>query len=340
MRILNLFTALALLSFCVGRSSAEPASSVPVACMTYPLSTGSTISFGVPVLDLPAVTGFASSVSPNTIGTSDVSWNPNQFVTGGVYFVTIRTGAQAGRTLLVLGNTANTLTLDVEDTPLDSAGFAVTQGTDTFELFRGDSLSTLFGGTADANGFLSSGLKGGTSTKNADNVQLFDGTNAVTYFFNTTLGTWILNGTNTDQNGLILYPDDGMLVVRRGPTGNLTMLGRVPSIRLLTKIPGGTTNVTAIRFPVDTTLGALNFGAPGSWITGPNSTAADTVSIWTGSRWDTYFKNLSNQWLKANGNGGDQSGVVLRGGSSIRITKRGSATDSAAYLGQQLPYSF
>jgi hypothetical protein len=129
-----------------------------------------------------------------------------------------------------------------------------------------------------------------------------------------------------------------MLLTRRGPTGNLTILGRVPSTRQLTKFPGGTTSVMAIRFPVDTTLGGLNFGAPGIWLAGSNSTVADTVSVWTGSKWDTYFKNLSNQWRKANGNGGDQSALVIRSGTSIRISKKGSATGPAAYLSQALPY--
>jgi hypothetical protein len=52
----------------------------------------------------------------------------------------------------------------------------------------------------------------------------------------------------------------------------------------------------AIRFPASTTLGGLNFGSPGTWLTAANSSGADTVSIWSGSKWDTYFKNLSNQW--------------------------------------------
>jgi uncharacterized protein (TIGR02597 family) len=335
-----LLAVLASLSLPFGNSSAQPTSTVPVACMTYPLTSGSTRSFGVPLLDLPTLTGFASSVTSNTVGVTNVNWTSNQFVNGGVaYFVAIRTGAQAGRTLLVIGNTSNTLTLDVEDTPLDSAEFAVSAGADTIELFQGDTLGSLFGSTADGNGFLSSGLKGGTTTRNADGVQLFDGTSLVTYFFNTTVGTWVMvNGGTTSRNGLILYPDDGMLINRRGPTGNLTILGRVPSTRLLTRFPGGSTSVTAIRFPADTTLGGLNFGAPGTWLAGSNASAADTVSLWTGSKWETYFKNLSNQWIKANGNGGDQSAIVIRTGSSIRIVKKGLATGPAAYFGQTLPY--
>lgn len=314
---------------------------MPVGCMTYPLTSGATTSFGVPLLHLPAHTGIASTVTSNALSVSDAGWTPNQFASGGVvYFAAIKTGLQAGRTLLVLGNTSNSLTLDVEDTPLDAAGFAVTPGADTFELFEGDSLGTLFGNSADANGFLPSGLKGGTSRRNADNVQLFEGTVAATYFFNTSVGTWVMvNGGTISRNGLILYPDDGLLLTRRGPTGSLTILGRPPTTRLLTKVPGGTVAVMALRFPVNTTLGGLNFGEPGTWLAGSSSTVADTVSLWTGSRWDAYFKNLSNQWLRSGGGGTDQSAILIPAGTSIRISRKGSATGPAAHLGQALPYT-
>ena len=336
----SLISAVALVSLSVGDSLGGPAVSVPVGCMTYPLTSGATISFGVPLMHLPAFTGIASTITPNSLGVAGANWTPNQFVSGGVvYFVAIRTGPQAGRSLLVLGNTSNSLTLDVEDTPLNAAGFSVTAGTDTFELFQGDTLGSLFGTTADGNGNLASGLKGGTSTQNADRIQLFEGTGFNSYIFNTSVGAWVLvNGGASSHNGLILYPDDGMLLTRRGPNGNLTILGRVPSTRQLTKFPGGTTSVMAIRFPANTTLGGLNFGAPGTWLAGSNSTVADTVSIWSGSKWDTYFKNLNNQWRKANGNGGDQSNLAIRAGTSIRITKKGSATGAASYLSQTLPY--
>lgn len=344
MRTLNppsaLLTALAMLSLTAGNSSAQPTATVPVACMTYPVTSGARSSFGVPLFDLPIRTGFASTVTSNTIGVTDVNWTPNQFAAAGTaYFAAIRTGPQAGRTLLVVGNTANTLTLDVEDTPLDASGFALSAGTDSIELFQGDTLGSLFGTSANASGILASGVKGGTTTQNADNIQLYEGSGFVTYFFNTTVGAWVRNGGGTtNRNGLILYPDDGMLITRRGPTGSLTFSGRVPSTRLLTKFSGGTTSVTAIRFPADTTLGGLNFGAPGTWVTGSSASVADTVSVWSGSSWIVYYKNLSNQWVRSNGNGGNQGGLVIRSGTSIRVVKRGSATGSAAYFSQALPY--
>ena len=224
----TLITAVVLASLTTANSSGAPTASVPVGCMTYPLTSGATISFGVPLIHLPALTGIVSTITSNSIGVTGANWTPNQFASSGVvYFVAIRTGPQAGRSLLVLSNTSNSLTLDVEDTPLDGAGFAVTAGADTFELLQGDTLGSLFGTAADGSGFLASGLKGGTSTQNADRIQLLEGTPFNSYIFNTTVGTWVMvNGGSTSHNGLILYPDDGMLLTRRGPNGNLTILGR------------------------------------------------------------------------------------------------------------------
>jgi len=333
-------TGLALLSLSFSQSFAAPTGAVPVGVLTYPVTYGTISSFGVPVLDLSKFTGFPSAVATNIITVSGVTWTANQFVTAGPHFVTIRTGAEAGRTLRVTANGTNTLTVDTEDTVLTTAGFALAT-TDSFELYAGDTIGTLLGSTADGSGVLSSGVKGGTSTANADNIYVPTGSGTMsTYFFSTSLGFWVQDGTTTNQNGLILYPDDGYLIYRNGGTGNLTLVGRVPSTKLLNKFTGGITNSIALRFPADTTLGALSFGAPGTWITGTSDATADTVSVWVSSGWywQTYFKNASNQWIEVGGDGTDQSAVIIPKGTSLQIGKKGTATGSASFFSQALPY--
>ena len=330
---------LSLLTVTLGTGHAGNAPSVPVACLTYPVTNETMSSFGVPVLDLPKFTGFASAVASNTLTTTSVTWTANQYVTAGPHFVTIRTGAQAGRTLRVTANTTNTLTLDIEDTALNIAGFAVISGSDAFELYAGDTLGTLFGSAATG-GILTSGIKGGTSTADADIVYVPVGAGMNSYYFSTTLGFWVLDGSATNQNGVILYPDDGYLIYRNGPTGNLTMLGRVPSTKLLSKFPGGSTNFISVRFPADTTLGGLNFGTPGSWITGTSDLDADTVSVWvpSGWYWQMFFKNSSNQWIEVGGTGTDQSSVAIPMGTAMQIQRKGTATGSTSFFSQTLPY--
>lgn len=339
-RILSTLTVLSLTALLTG-ANAQTAKTVPVGFMTYTLTTGTTSSFGVPLMDVTTFSGLISVAGSNTITATGVAWVTNQFATAGSpYFVTIKTGAQAGRTLLVTANDATTLTLDIEDTGLNAAGFAVIASTDTFELFQGETLGTLFGTAADGGGILTSGLKGAASPIFADGVQVYNGTRFVTYFFNTTVGNWVMvNGGSTSQNGFVLYPDDGLLITRRGPTASLTVLGRVPSTGLLTKLPGGTTTAVSVRFPTDTTLGGLSFAGPGTWLSGASPIFADTLSLWNGTKWVPYFKNGSNQWIKVNGDGLDQSATVIPAGSAVQIIKRGSATGSATFFSQALPYA-
>lgn len=335
-----LIAGIALFSLALGRESfAAPTATTPIGNLTYPVVNGAISSFGVPVLDVQKFTGFATSVTTNVITVTGVTWTASQFVTT-PHFVTIRTGPQAGRTLRVTANTTNTLTVDVEDTALNASGFVFSANTDSFELYAGDTLGTLFGSTATS-GVLPSGVKGGTSTSDADNIYVPSGSSMATYFFNTTLGCWVLDGSSTNQNGLILYPDDGYLIYRNGADGNLTMIGRVPSTKQLTKLPGGTTSSVSLRFPASVTLGNLNFGAPGTWITGATDSVADLVSVWNsaGWYWQSYYKDTSNQWIEVGGDGSDQSNVVIPMGASIQIDKRGTATGSASFVGQSLPYS-
>jgi uncharacterized protein (TIGR02597 family) len=320
-------------------SQAAPTASTPVGCMPYSVTNGTITAFGVPLLDLPKFRGFTTAVASNTLTVSGVTWTANQFVTAGPHFVTIRSGAQAGRTLRVTANTTNVLTLDVTDTPLNTAGFAVTANTDAFELYAGDNLGSLLGTTATA-GILPSGVKTGTSTANADVIYLPNGAVWDSYYFSSTLGFWVLDGTTTNQNGLILYPDDGYLIFRNGATGSLSLSGRVPSSKLLSNFPGGAASFISLRFPADTTLSGLNFGGPGTWITGASETAADTVSLWNsaGYYWQSYYKNTSNQWIEVGGDGTDQSSLVIPMGTSIQIDKKGTGTGVAAFFGQTLPY--
>lgn len=332
---------LALMSLVLTNSPAAPTAAAPIGWLTYPVTNGTITAFGVPVLDLQKFSGVTTAVAASTLTVSGVTWTANQY-SSTPHFVTIRTGAQAGRTLRVTANTTNVLTLDTEDTPLNTAGFAVTANSDSFELYAGDTLATLFGSTPDGGGILSSGVKAGTSSSTADVIYIPSGTTWASYYYSSTLGFWVADGGSTTQNNLILYPDDGFLIFRNGTTGSLNMIGRVPSSKLLSKFPGSTTNFISLRFPADTTLAGLNFGTPGTWITGADDTVADTVSIWNapGYYWQSYYKNGSNQWIEVGGDGSDQSSLVIPMGASIQIGKKGSATGSASFYSQALPYTY
>ena len=337
----------AALAICIAALSTSAfsqttATTTPVGFMTYPLTQNQTTSVGFPLMETANYTGPVLTFTTSTIQASGVAWVADQFATAGnPYFVAIRSGLQAGRILLVTGNTTDTLTLQTDDTGLDAASFSLVTGTtpDNFDLFPGDTLGTVFGTTATA-GVLPSGIQGGTSLLSADGVQIHNGVKFVSYFFNTTLSKWVmLNGGTTDQKDTILYPDKGLLIARRGPNSTLTLMGRVPATGLLTKLPNGSTTAVSVRFPTDTTLTGLNFSGPGTWIQGSSFTA-DTVNLWNGIKWVAFYKNASGVWNMLNGGTVDQGATVIPAGTAILILKHGTANSGFnTFFSQALPYS-
>lgn len=318
-----------------GTHAHADATTAPEGSVNVTLQQGTTTALGLPLLDSAAFRGAAATLTANTIFTAGVTWTNNQFAqAGSPYFVMLLSGAQVGRTLLIAANTANNLTLSVDDTNLNVAGFAVLPG-DKFEIFRGDTLASLFGDSA-----ANLTLQAGTSPFTADTVQIHNGIRYLAYYFDTTKGFWLkVNGDGTRQNELVLYPDRGLLVARRGPTTSLAITGRVPTTAPLTRLPGGTTNAVATRFPVDTTLSKWVYAGPGTWIANDSAFVADTINLFNGIRWIAYWKRATDgQWRQLNGDASDQGGVVITAGSSVLIQKRGTGTGSAGFFSQALPY--
>ena len=339
----RILSALAILSTAIllPGANAQTASTVPVGFISTTLAPNTTSPFGVPLQDVSVFAGSTSQVTANTFTVAGVNWTVGQFAAiGAPHFVTITSGAQTGRTLLVTANTATTLTVDVGDTDLNAAGFTAVAG-NSVDLVQGDTLGSFFGTTANA-GVLPSGLQGAGSLLAADTVQIYNGLKFVAYFFNTTVGNWVVqNGGTANQNDTVLFPDRGLLISRKQPTSaTLTLIGRVPSTGLLTKVPGNTNNVISLRFPTDSTLGALAFSGPGTWNKGTSVLNADTVQIWNGLKWVAYFQSsATNQWLKQSGDGSDQSGLVIPVGTAILIGKKAGGVGSTTFYSQALPYS-
>jgi hypothetical protein len=172
-------------------------------------------------------------------------------------------------------------------------------------------------------------------------VQIFNGVKWISYYFNSTNNSWV-NGTGapTNQNNLVLYPDAGLLVGRRGPTTTLAITGRAPTTNLVTRIVGGTFSSVAVRFPTDTTLGALNFSNPGTWVASDTALSADRVNLFNGVKWVAYYKTVTGSlWKQVGGDGSDQTGKLIPAGSSVLIQKQGSAADSSSFFTQILPYT-
>ena len=193
--------------------------SVPEGTLTYTVNgSGASNYFSAPFSSDPVYSDAVSTLSSSNGSTTDTINVANASAFTGTlanleqpassvpYFVKFLTGYQAGRVLLVKANTATSLTLDITDhtsqsVPLDATGFTVSTGgniplsgggnapADTFEVFTGETLASLFGSTTQT-----LILNPGSSAFAADVVGLYNPSLSrfVSYYFNnsTNAGFW------------------------------------------------------------------------------------------------------------------------------------------------------
>lgn len=146
------------------------------------------------------------------------------------------------------------------------------------------------------------------SVGNADQVLLYGGTGYTTYFNLNLTGAWARQGASfASQNGLIIAPGTGMLVVHAAPNdvNEILQFGDLRYNDFRRPLALGTTglNFTSLGFPFDNTPAGLDMTIPngfvGSTAAGSSSQilnlAGDTVVNTTG--WTTSFLlSLGGDW--------------------------------------------
>jgi len=317
---------------------------------TFPATGSGNLSYylSLPLANSPAYSGAVSSLTNTTItvGDSPAPWTAGALTGTTPYFVKFLSGAESGRVLKVLSNTASTLTLDTTDNTaqtvaLTTSGFTVQAG-DTFELFVGDTLASVFGDNSTQNPLV---LTGGANALNADTVAIYNATITrwQTYFFNTTTNTWALYGANTNANANAtpLYPYCALTVLRRANevATTLTLTGRVAEVPMLTKTTGSDVDIySSTKYASDVTLAQLQFS---NWTQAASPLAADTLAVWdpTMTRFDTYYQLPDSTWRKYGVPNTDASGLVIPAGSIVSILKRAAVSGAASFLQSALPYS-
>jgi hypothetical protein len=269
--------------------------------------------------------GRIESFSANTLTNSAGGWTTNLANPAAPWFVRLTSGAAVGKLLDVVANTATTLTLSGAD--LTTLG--LTAGVDTFELVAGDTLFSLFGNNA---------LLGGTSASTADNVQVRSGVSWLAYYFDTNLGFWRRTiGPATNANNVLIRPGSGVQIIRRAPATTLTFTGRVPALAFRVAVNNASSTVIHSGFPTDTTLGALALQTllPG-WRSMPTPTGADTLSLFNGTGWVSYFHNGSF-WQPTSGAPTNSDGQPIPAGALITIQRPGTAAGTTDLV-RGLPY--
>lgn len=317
---------------------AQTATTTPVGFITVviPKATGATTpsnnAISIPLYATAAYVSSVASVDSTTqLTLTGAAWTAGQFVlaaSGGTattpYIVRVKSGTNVGKFWLISANTASQLTVTNPYGGTTNITGLVSMN-DSCEILPANTLSSVFGAP--------SLLQTGATPDAADNVLLWNGTNWDTYYNNGT--NWTAGGRATFDS-LVIYPDEGVFVIRRNTATDvpLTLMGTVPSTAEKTSLAGGgASTFFSNRFPTDTTLGGLGLHTTAGWTSGATADVADDLLIWNGTNWDTYWYNGTN-WTS--GGRGDQGPTVIKAGSAVFVTRVGG---SVVTLAQVLPYT-
>lgn len=303
-------------------------SSVPVGYMAIKIAGGApgapvTTSFAVPLTDEPsndgATTGRITALAANQITVADAGWAPGKLATKATpYAVRIKTGTNAGLTLVITANTTDTLTVE---TAADLTKLGIKKGAsgNLIQLIPIDTVDSLFGTDT---------LLGAQNAQNADIVYL--GANSQNgYFYNTSLNRWVsIDGTTKDRGRTRIPPEAAVSVARIGPTTTLFFDGRVPETAFVVNVANSGDTYTHTGFPTATTLGELSLQTKlPNWVSAAKPGKADKISIASGKQWVTYY-HTGTQWRRTTDTSGKRDGVAIKAGVPIRITRVGTATGS------------
>ncbi|PAW77213.1 MAG: hypothetical protein B9S32_11965 [Verrucomicrobia bacterium Tous-C9LFEB] len=319
----------------------------PEGYITLNIAAGTGTSYTLSTISLPLhkalqgsgqLTGVITGVTANAISNTNAGWTAGAFsAAANPFAVKITSGAATGRVLVISSATANTATMaTVDNQGTDLTTLGIVAGTDTYEVFPVDTLLSLFGTPA------TTGVKGGSTHKTADTVKVFSASAGwLSYFYNTDLGMWTQTAPVTAANNVILRSDQGIMYSRIGNTPiALTLFGRVPNTHSNIAINKGGVTYIGSTWPTNTTLATSGIQNTPGWVTGTPATAknADQIKIYTQeSGWNSYYHNGTNWMSIAPSKISDN--VVIEAGSSIIVTKQGSAS-GVVFLTQDLPYSF
>jgi uncharacterized protein (TIGR02597 family) len=346
-KIFYLLAAIAITMGALSANAANSVATVPEGMITFALTHGTTSYLSLPLTNKAAYTSAVTAVTTNTITVDDT---PAPFTTSlgtaaAPYFVKFLSGNESGRVLLVTTNTASKLTLDTTDhvsgaaVALTATSFNVQVG-DTFEVFPGDTLASVFGAGTAQSPLL---LTGGGSDTASDTISLYTTATAAvaTYFYNSGTGHWAKAGASGNANNTIIYPYSAFTISRKASHPDMTLVleGRVTPVAATTKVMSKGTVYTSTHYASDIKLSQLQFGS--NWVTGATEAAADTLSVWNATlgQFDTFYQKPDSTWRKDSDAVTDQSNFEIAPGTVTTIAKREAVSGAATFLQSSLPYS-
>jgi len=337
---------------------AQNATTTPVGAMMYsfPAAPSGDVAtyFTLPLLADPIFSGSPSAVGSNTLTFANATWTPGEFVTNPVsFFIRVMSGQQEGRILKITGNTADTLTLSVNDdtsvsTALTTGNFSVTTS-DRVELQQADTLASLFGDNITGN--LTFG--GSSRAGSADTVTILNksSSTSASYWFNTSpsVNQWRAASGTANMNNTPVFPDSTMVVLRRKGRAatSFPLLGRVSTVKTLIKSIVTRAVPSSLILPVDVPLGSLQIAGSllpigAGWTKATRAGSADTITVNNSStgKTETYYQLPNNTWRLSTDSNSDKSSIVIPAGSVVSILERtNNLTGSPAFFSISLPYT-
>ena len=191
-----------------------------------------------------------------------------------------------GHVFNVIGHVGNDLTVNLPPDQMSSY-FALYDGV---QIIKATTLESLFGVGGDF-----TGDSGGPSI--GDNILIWSSIGWKVYFHYN--DKWQTFGTRADQSSTIIFPDEGMVYVRRGDAHTLSFSGLIPP-SVQSYLPGaGGKFLMSNPFPINMALSEL-IDTDNNWIKSNNLNEADQIAAWSGSSWVTYYNNLNDEWININ----------------------------------------
>ncbi len=324
-------------AFCAGLfpafafAQAQPLITKPVGLITLTVNgTGGTQQSAMTLAGLGLTQralfqGTSTSIDTNSIVDTAAGWTDNQFNgVGNACYVEITSGTNAGVLLDIASTTASTQTITTVQ-PIPTG----TNIGDSFVIRQHWTIASVFGSRDQA------GLFGGGGST-ADQVLLYNGSSYDSYYYSTggLAGTgWRKNGFgSTDQGGVVIYPDEGFLIIRKQSTPlNIRLMGSVKTGQTSTPIVPGVNLVGNIyAAPMTLADSGLYTGSAITGLADGSSTSADQVQIWNPaiSGYDIYYYQTigigGSGWRKAGDQINDASATSIPVGGAVIVNRKGA----------------
>jgi len=188
-----------------------------------------------------------------------------------------------GHVFNVIGHVGNDMTVNLPPEQMSSY-FAIYDGV---QIIKATTLESLFGVGEDF-----AGNSGGPAV--GDNILVWSSIGWKVYFHYN--DKWQTFGTRADQSSTIIFPDEGMVYVRRGDTHTLSFSGLIPpSVQSYLPGPGGKF-LMSNPYPIAQTISQL-IDTNSNWIQSNDPNNADQILSWSGSAWIAYYNNIADDWV-------------------------------------------